>query len=121
MARELDFSKGGRGPVLPSTGKTRITIWIDDDILDAFRERSDAEGRGYQTAMNEALRRSLDVGARQDDNLLERLQQAIAVVMKGGSTAGKPRPRALAKRASQARKTANVKSKKPRSTRTSKR
>jgi uncharacterized protein (DUF4415 family) len=34
-------------------------LFVDDDVLDAFRDRAEAEGRGYQTAMNEALRRSL--------------------------------------------------------------
>ncbi|MEY4520136.1 MAG: hypothetical protein RLZZ499_2736, partial [Cyanobacteriota bacterium] len=37
-------------------GKTRITIYIDDDVLETFREKGDAAGKGYQTLMNEALR-----------------------------------------------------------------
>jgi uncharacterized protein (DUF4415 family) len=56
MKREYDFSKGKRGAVVPQTGKTRITIYIDDDVLEAFRGRADASGRGYQTMMNDALR-----------------------------------------------------------------
>jgi uncharacterized protein (DUF4415 family) len=56
MKKEYDFSKGTRGAVIPQTGKTRITIYIDDDILEEFRERSDAAGYGYQTMMNQALR-----------------------------------------------------------------
>jgi len=56
MKKEYDFSKGRRGPVIPQTGKTRITIFIDDDIIQAFRVRADALGRGYQTLINEALR-----------------------------------------------------------------
>ena len=56
MKREYDFSRGKRGAVVPQTGKTRITIYIDDDVLEAFRERADASGRGYQTMMNDALR-----------------------------------------------------------------
>jgi hypothetical protein len=42
-----------------STGKTRITIFLDDDILTAFRERAALNGKGYQTLINEALRISL--------------------------------------------------------------
>jgi uncharacterized protein (DUF4415 family) len=41
-------------------GKTRITIMLDNDVLEAFRARAEAEGRGYQTAINAALRESLD-------------------------------------------------------------
>jgi uncharacterized protein (DUF4415 family) len=56
MKAEYDFSQAKRGAVIPQTGKTRITIYIDDDVLDTFRERGDATGTGYQTLMNEALR-----------------------------------------------------------------
>ena len=56
MVPEYDFSQGRRGAVLPHSGKTRITIWIDADILDWFRAMADREGRGYQTALNAALR-----------------------------------------------------------------
>ena len=47
MKKEYDFSKGKRGPVIRQRGKTRITIHLDDDVLEAFRERADAAGRGY--------------------------------------------------------------------------
>lgn len=56
MKREYDFSRGKRGAVVPQTGKTRITIYIDDDVLEAFRDRADPSGRGYQTMINDALR-----------------------------------------------------------------
>jgi uncharacterized protein (DUF4415 family) len=56
MRKEYDFRGAKRGPVLPQSGKTRITIWIDDDVLQEFRERADASGHGYQTMINEALK-----------------------------------------------------------------
>lgn len=59
MKAEYDFSQAKRGAVIPQTGKTRITIYIDDDVLETFRERSDSAGKGYQTMMNEALRQYL--------------------------------------------------------------
>jgi uncharacterized protein (DUF4415 family) len=59
MKREYDFSNATRGAVIPQTGKTRITIWIDDDVLEEFRERADEAGHGYQTMMNQALREYL--------------------------------------------------------------
>jgi len=59
MKSEYDFSKGKQGPVVRQRGKTRITIHIDDDVLEVFRERADASGRGYQTMINEVLRAHL--------------------------------------------------------------
>jgi uncharacterized protein (DUF4415 family) len=58
MKKEYDFSKGKRGAVIPAPkGKTRITIRIDDDILEWFRGEVDAAGGGsYQTLINDALR-----------------------------------------------------------------
>ena len=61
--KEYDFSQGKRGAVLPSTGKTRVTIMLDDDVIEAFRARAEASGRGYQTMMNEALRAAMDPDA----------------------------------------------------------
>lgn len=60
MRKEYDFSQGKRGPAIDSPGKTRITIMLDDDIIDAFRKRAEARGIGYQTAINETLRATLD-------------------------------------------------------------
>ena len=59
MKKEYDLGKGKRGPVARDTGKTRITIYLDDDILSAFRQKGDELGRGYQTLINDALRESL--------------------------------------------------------------
>lgn len=58
LKKEYDFSRGRRGAVLPPpTGKTRITIRIDDEVLEWFRAQVHAAGGGsYQTLMNEALR-----------------------------------------------------------------
>jgi hypothetical protein len=59
MRTEYDFSKGKRGAAIPQKGKTRISIFIDNAVLDAFRERAEKAGTGYQTMMNEALRQYL--------------------------------------------------------------
>ena len=59
MKAEYDFSKGKRGAVVPQKGKTRITIYIDDDILEVLRERADNAGHGYQAMINEAVREYL--------------------------------------------------------------
>ena len=59
MRDEYDFSQGKRGTVIPSPGKTRITIFLDDDVIEAFRAQAEAEGRGYQTLINATLRHSI--------------------------------------------------------------
>lgn len=56
MRAEYDFSKAKRTALIPSKGKTRITIYIDDAVLDEFRARSEKAGSGYQTMMNDALK-----------------------------------------------------------------
>lgn len=56
MRDHYDFSKGRRGAVLPAAGKRRITIMLDDDVIEHFRARAESEGTGYQTLINAALR-----------------------------------------------------------------
>jgi Arc/MetJ family transcription regulator len=62
MKKEYDFSRGKRGAVIKTPpGKTRITIRIDDDILQAFRAQVHAAGGGnYQTLINQALREHVE-------------------------------------------------------------
>jgi uncharacterized protein (DUF4415 family) len=56
--KEYDFTKAEQGAVAkPRPGKTRITIRIDTDVLDWFRQQVHKAGGGnYQTLINEALR-----------------------------------------------------------------
>jgi uncharacterized protein (DUF4415 family) len=56
MKKDYDFGNAKRGAVVPQRGKTRITIYLDDEVLEEFRERADEAGCGYQTMINEALR-----------------------------------------------------------------
>jgi uncharacterized protein (DUF4415 family) len=58
MKAQYDFTSGKRGPVLKTpAGKTRITIRIDDDVLQWFRKQVHGAGGGsYQTLINAALR-----------------------------------------------------------------
>jgi uncharacterized protein (DUF4415 family) len=39
--------------------KTRITIYLDDEVLEEFRSLSEQCGKGYQTLINAALRTRL--------------------------------------------------------------
>jgi len=61
MRKEYDFSKARRGAVVPvPTGKTRITIRLDDDLLEWYRAQVHAAGGGnYQTLINQTLRRAM--------------------------------------------------------------
>ena len=58
MKSEYNFSKGKRGAVVAAPkGKTRITIRVDDDILEWFHTEVESAGGGsYQTLINNALR-----------------------------------------------------------------
>lgn len=59
MKDEYDFSNGKRGAIFSSKGKTRITIYLDDTVLEEFRSRAEDAGTGYQTLINEALKEYL--------------------------------------------------------------
>ena len=67
MRKEYDLSKAKRGPALKPTGKTMITIYLDDDVIEAYRKMGDEHGRGYQTLINEALRQTLGTSQRPVD------------------------------------------------------
>ena len=67
MSKEYDLRKAKRGPVLKPKGKTRITIYLDDDVIEAYRKMGDQRGRGYQTLINEALRETLGTSQRPVD------------------------------------------------------
>ena len=58
MKREYHLSKGKRAPVAPLTSeKVRITIRLDREIVDHFRDKVRKADRGnYQTLINDALR-----------------------------------------------------------------
>ena len=79
MKGRYDFSKGKRGRVLPPEpepeGKTRITIRLDQDIVDRFfRLAEESEGTsGYQTLINVALREYLDGKAPKFEDTLRRI------------------------------------------------
>ncbi len=64
VLEEYDFSEGKRGPVIAQKGKTRITIFIDTNVLEWFRDQAEREGRGYQTVINQALRNYIEQDRR---------------------------------------------------------
>ena len=68
MRDEYDFSSAKRANEVlhlaklqaeSESGKSRITIFLDDDVLAEFKKRASQSGKGYQTLINEALRHSI--------------------------------------------------------------
>jgi len=66
MRKEYDFSQGKRASVIPhlvklqaeqSKGKVRITTYLDADVLELLKARGESESKGYQTVLNELLRK----------------------------------------------------------------
>ena len=72
MRKEYDFSKAKRGAVVASPGKTRITIMLDDDVIEFFRTRAEVQGTGYQTMINATLKATVseEEGKTKDDRPL---------------------------------------------------
>ena len=81
MKDEYDFSQGTRKAVEPSSpGKTRITIRIDDDVLEWFRTLVHKQGGGnYQTLMNNALRQHIQ---QEQEPLEEKLRRVLREELK---------------------------------------
>lgn len=78
MRKEYDFSRGKRGAIVPSEGKTRITIMLDDVVLEFFRERAESSGTGYQTMINAALRKAVERSQSGEEELtVSKLREII--------------------------------------------
>lgn len=60
MNAEQQLSPAPSRRARPPKRKTRITIYLDDEVLKEFRALSERCGTGYQTLINAALRNGLD-------------------------------------------------------------
>jgi uncharacterized protein (DUF4415 family) len=76
MRRKYGFSGAKRGAVVATPKrKTRITIHLDEDVLDWFRSKVDEAGGGnYQTLINAALLYHIH---REDEPLEKTLRRVI--------------------------------------------
>ncbi len=72
--REIDFTNAKRGPVVPQEmGKTKISIRLDNRVLEYFRSIVEKAGGGnYQTLINDAL-----VEYIQKQSMLEAVRQTV--------------------------------------------
>jgi uncharacterized protein (DUF4415 family) len=79
MKEKYDFSRGKRGQITPPAreprGKTRITIRLDEDLVDHFLSQADASGgtAGYQTLINDALRQHVEGKSPKIEETLRRI------------------------------------------------
>ena len=79
MKRQYDFSKARRGPVVPP-GKTRITIRLDNDVIEHFQAMVDRAGGGnYQTLINDALREYIR-GARLETVVRRAVREEVGAI-----------------------------------------
>jgi len=74
LYRDIDFSHAKRGPVLrPDPGKTKISIRLDNRVIDHFRSIVERSGGGnYQTLINDALIAYIEQGS-----VLEAVRQVV--------------------------------------------
>ena len=72
--RDVDFSRARRGAVIPiEPGKTKISIRIDNTVIDYFRGQVERAGAGsYQTLMNDAL-----LGFIQQRSVIDAVRQVV--------------------------------------------
>jgi uncharacterized protein (DUF4415 family) len=78
MKNSYIFAGGKRGRVVADPeprAKMRITIRLDEDVLDFFLKRADASGGsvGYQTLINEALRQHAENSAPKLEDTLRKI------------------------------------------------
>ena len=88
VRKEYDFSKARRGPIrTPASGKTRITIRLDGDVLAWFKAEVHAAGGGnYQSRINDALREHI---GRQTETLEGILRRVVREELAKSRLAGR--------------------------------
>ena len=77
--RDIDFTNAARGPVVPlGSGKTRISIGLDNRVVDYFRNVVETAGGGnFQTSINDAL-----VEYIHEQSMLNAVRQAVREELK---------------------------------------
>ncbi len=86
MRKEYDFSKARKAGDVPhlarlqteAKGKTRITIMLDNDVLEEFRQRADKEGLGYQTLINQTLRARLNTRPLDEETMRRVIREEMS-------------------------------------------
>jgi uncharacterized protein (DUF4415 family) len=90
MRKEYDFSTAKRAKDVPhlaklqeeaAQGKTRITIYIDNDVVSWFKAKAAEVGGNYQTMINQELKRIIS----DDKPLKELIREAIREELKNAA------------------------------------
>ena len=83
MKREYDMSRAKHGAIISTKGKTRITLYVDNNILNHFRKKSETQGKGYQTLINDALRVAMEGQPIDSAKILRRIiREELKVINK---------------------------------------
>jgi len=88
MRKEYDFSIAKRAKDVPhlaklqsdESGKTRITIMLDNDVINSFRAKAKKEGLGYQTLINQALKKTTDSSSLDEETLRKIIREELKSV-----------------------------------------
>lgn len=79
MKAEYDFSRAKRATEVPHLnqlreegGKSRITIYLDNDVLSEFKTKASIDGVGYQTEINRVLRQYIKSGGLTLEELIRK-------------------------------------------------
>lgn len=90
--RDIDFSQAKRGAVVKAEpGKTKISIRLDNSVIESFRALADQAGGGnYQTLINDAL-----VAYLHQQTVLDAVRQVVREELARSRSAA-PRPKAVA-------------------------
>ena len=93
--RDIDFSQAKRGPAVKAEpGKTKISIRLDNAVIEAFRALADQAGGGnYQTLINDALVEHLH-----QRTMLEAVRQVVREELKASPATRRSRPGAATAR-----------------------
>ena len=99
MRKEYDFSTAKRAKDVPhlarlqansQQGKTRITMWVDEDVIAAFRARAEQTGTGYQTEINRALRQHAEGTPLTAENLQRSIEAAVLLAFSSPASGAAP-------------------------------
>jgi uncharacterized protein (DUF4415 family) len=75
--RAKDVSHLAKLQARAQPNKTRVTMWVDEDVIAAFRDRAAKGGVGYQTEMNRALREAATGTPLTAENLISVVTKAM--------------------------------------------
>ena len=88
MREHYDFSNSVKASEVPhlkkhqeeTKRKTRITIMIDNDVLERFRAKAKETGQGYQTLINQTLRSTVGEAPLDESTLRKVIREELSHV-----------------------------------------